>query len=440
MARIFPFRGIQYNQEKIKNLSDVMTPPYDVISKEEQDNFYKRHPNNIIRLILGQIGDTDTPKDNRYTRAAEYFQNWRAEGILAQSDTPTLYITAVDFPVNGEVRTRYGLIARVGLEPFEKKIILPHERTFSKVKSERFELMKTCQANFSPIFSLYSDGGNILDELIAAVNNAGQPQSDVLDDKGHRHRIWSISDASFHQSIQNFFTDKQLFIADGHHRYETALNYRDWLASKINGFEASHPANTVLMYLCGMNDPGLTVLPAHRLLLNVPPESQASLIGKAADFFEIKTYKNTNEYRPDFLSDLQSVGSNTNIGLCIHNDPNIYLMCLKQGVMDTLFKLEIPDALRHLDVTVLTRLIFMKLLEFDEKRLDNEKEIAYTSIGEQALDAATSGKCDMAFILNATSIEQVQNVANDGLIMPRKSTYFYPKVITGQVISALSPT
>ena len=437
MARIFPFRGIQYNQEKIKNLSDVMTPPYDVISKVEQEKFYKRHPNNIIRLILGQINDTDTPMNNRYTRAAEHFQAWRTTNILTQDDAPCLYITAVDFPVNGKVLSRYGLIARVGLEPFEKKIILPHERTFSKVKSERFELMKTCRANFSPIFSLYSDSGNVLHELTTTVNNQGQPNSDVMDDQGHRHRLWCISDARFHQSIQSFFADKQLFIADGHHRYETALNYRDWLASEIKGFGASHPANTIMMYLCGMNDPGLTVLPAHRLLINIPPENATSLVGKAADFFDIKTYQNTTKDRPEFLSDLQTAGSNTKIGVCIHNDSILYLLTLKQGVMNTLFKPEIPDALRALDVTVLTRLIFMKLLEFDEKQLDNEKEIAYTSDSNQALDTATNGECKMAFILNPTSIEQVQNVAGDGLTMPRKSTYFYPKVVTGQVISAL---
>lgn len=439
MASLFPFRGIQYNQEKIEHLSDVLTPPYDVISKEEQKAFYDRHPNNIIRLILGFMKDTDTPKNNRYTRAAEHFESWHAKGILTRSESPALYITAVDFPVNGDIRTRYGLIARVGLEPFEKKIILPHERTFSKVKSDRFELMKACRANFSPIFSLYADGGNILNAMVAAVDAADQPQSDVIDDDGHRHRLWPITDPQFHQSIQNFFWDKQLFIADGHHRYETALNYRDWLSSKTNGFDASHPANTVMMYLCGMNDPGLTVLPAHRLLLNVPPEKMTALIGKAADYFEISTYDNTHEDRTRFFADLETTGSETQIGVCVHKDAKIYLLHLKQGVMDDLFSPDIPNVLRQLDVTVLTRLIFMKLLGFDEKRLDNEKEIAYTSIGEQALDAATSGKCDMAFILNPTSIEQVQNVANKGLIMPRKSTYFYPKVITGQVISGLSP-
>lgn len=436
MAGIFPFRGLQYNQEKIGNLSDVLTPPYDVISKEEQNTFHERHPNNIIRLDLVNIHDSDTSDSNRYTRAAAYFKDWQAEGVLTQDDQPALYVTAVDFPVNGTTRTRYGLIARVGLEPFEKKIILPHERTFSKVKTDRFELIKTCRANFSPIFSIFSDGGTILDKMTSAVKSAGEPHSDVIDDNGHRHRLWSISDPQFHQALQSCFADKQLFIADGHHRYETALNFRDWMASETDGFDQTHPANTVMMYLCGMNDPGLTILPAHRLLSNVPREGMTGLIGKAADFFDITTYENNQEDRSRFLADLEAAGSDTKIGVCIHNNMQIYLLDLKQGVMDDLFN-DVPSVLRYLDVTVLTRLIFMRLLGFDEKRLDNEKVISYTSIGDQALDAATSGKCDMAFILNPTSIDQVQNVANEGLIMPRKSTYFYPKVITGQVISAL---
>ncbi len=437
MARIFPFRGIQYNQEKVGALSDVMTPPYDVISTKEQESFYARHPHNIIRLILGKTFETDTPADNRYTRAAENFNKWQTEGVLTQNELPALYVTAVDFPVNGDTRTRYGLIARVGLEPFENKIILPHERTFSKVKTDRFELTKACRANFSPIFSIYAESSSVLNVLLTAVKNAGAPQSDVTDDKGHRHRLWPILDSEIHRSIQEFFSDKQLFIADGHHRYETALNYRNWLAENTGDFDASHPANSVLMYLCGMDDPGLTVLPAHRLLLNVPKEQLAALPTKLADYFDITTYPYATESYPKFLSDLGACGNQTGIGVCIHQDPNIYLLRLKEGVMDTLFKSEIPDALRYLDVTVLTRLIFMHLLDFDEKRLDNEKEIAYTSVESRALEAAETGECDVAFILNPTSIEQVQKVANDGLIMPRKTTYFYPKVITGQVINSL---
>lgn len=436
MAEISPFRGICYNRGKIDDLADVLTPPYDVISPVEQEQFYSRHPKNIIRLILGKISKTDSPKDNRYTRAAGFFDQWRTEETLVRDETPSLYLTTVDFSVDGTPFTRYGLIAKVGLEPFEKKIILPHERTFSKVKSERLELMKTSQANFSPIFGIYTDTGDILQVIKQAVENE-TAQSDLVDDKGHRHRMWRISDPAVCQYFGDAFQNKQLFIADGHHRYETALNYRNWLSETLLDFSSDHPANGIMMYLCGMSDPGLTVLPAHRMLLGIDDAMRASLIDKAAEYFQITPFPCDAPGQSALLSGLHDNSPNTKIGVFIKNQPEAYLLSLKSNVMDRLFGKEIPTALRHLDVTVLTRLVFMKLLAFDELQLDNEKSIVYSSIETEAIDAATTGKCDLAFILNPTSIDQVQTVAEHGLIMPRKSTYFYPKVITGQVLNCL---
>jgi uncharacterized protein (DUF1015 family) len=436
MAKISPFRGICYNPEKIENLSDVMTPPYDVISPREQAQFYNRHPKNVIRLILGKIREKDSPQDNRYTRAAGYFDKWRAEKILVRDETPSLYLTAVDFSVDGTTYTRYGLIANVGLEPFEKKIILPHERTFSKVKSERLELMKTCKANFSPIFGLYSDTGEVLSELKRAIDTR-EAESDLMDDKGHRHRMWRISDPAVCAYARDSFQNKQIFIADGHHRYETALNYRNWLAENDPNFNSDHPANGIMMYLCSMNDPGLTILPAHRMLLDVDPAMRSSLMQKAADYFHVTPLPRDDSAPAVLLSKLREDTPATKIGVLITNENDIYLLSLKNGVMDRLYEKEIPSALRHLDVTVLTRLIFMELLGFDELRLDNEKNIAYTSVEKDAVAAIATGQCDLAFLLNPTSIEQVRAVAEEGLIMPRKSTYFYPKVITGQVFNCL---
>jgi len=437
MAEISPFRGICYNLEKVDDLSDVLTPPYDVISPQEQEQFYNRHPKNVIRLILGRIREDDTPQDNRYTRAAGFFERWRDEKTLVRDETPALYLTAVDFSVNEVPYTRYGLIAKVGLEPFEKKIILPHERTFSKVKSERLELMKTCKANFSPIFGLYTDTGEVLDELKRAVSGRSA-ETDLTDDKGHRHRMWRISDPAVCASVRGAFQDKQIFIADGHHRYETALNYRNWLAETLPGFNGDHPANGIMMYLCSMNDPGLRILPAHRMLVGIDGQVRSSLMQKAADFFQVTPFPRDDAGLAALRSRLREDSSVTKIGVLLKDQPDAYLLSLKNGVMDRLFEQEIPAAaLRHLDVTVLTRLIFMELLGFDELRLDNEKSIAYTSIEKDAVATVATGECDLAFLLNPTSIDQVRGVAQEGLIMPRKSTYFYPKVITGQVFNCL---
>ncbi len=436
MAEISPFRGIYYNPEKIEDLSDVLTPPYDVISPLEQEQFYNRHPQNVIRLILGKINETDSPENNRYTRAADFFEKWQAEKTLLRDETPAMYLTAVDFTVSGTPYTRYGLIAKVGLEPFERKIILPHERTFSKVKSERLELMKTCKSNFSSIFGLYTDTGEILDELKRAVSDS-PAQSDMVDDKGHRHRMWRISDPDVCEKVGAAFQEKQIFIADGHHRYETALNYRNWLAETTPGFSSDHPANGIMMYLCSMNDPGLRILPAHRMLLGVDGGARSSLMYKAADYFQVTPFPRDDSGLAALRSRLREDTPVTKIGVLIKDQPDAYLLSLKNGAMDRLFGSQIPAALRELDVTVLTRLIFMELLGFDEMRLDNEKSISYTSIEKDAEAGVAAGEYDLAFILNPTSIGQVQAVAEEGLIMPRKSTYFYPKVITGQVFNSL---
>jgi uncharacterized protein (DUF1015 family) len=242
--------------------------------------------------------------------------------------------------------------------------------------------------------------------------------------------------------ITESLRDKPIFIADGHHRYETALNYRDWLSTNNSNFDDSHPANYVMMYLCSMQDPGLIILPAHRMLNEVSYSSRRSLISRAAEYFDITIFPykaaGRNRDRGGFLSALKANTLKNCIGIVMKDSPELYLLILKQGVMERIFRDELPESLRNIDVTVLTRLIFMELLGFDQARLDNEKLIAYASVAEEAVDAIDAGKHDIAFILNPTKIEQVRSIAESGLIMPRKATYFFPKVITGQVMNSLS--
>lgn len=441
MAEVIPFRGIVYNQESIRNLAAVCTPPYDVISPEEQEGFYAADPHNVIRLILGRTSDSDTAADNRYTRAGRDYEAWRREGVLVEDEIPAFYLTTIDFDAAGRALKRYGLIARVRLEPFEKGVVLPHETTFSKVKTDRFELMKVCHANFSPIFSLYSDRENILETLMAAV--IGQPADmDFTDTYGHHHRLWRITDPEVTALVSRKMAAKTIYIADGHHRYETALTYRDWLAGRTPGFTEDHPANYVMMYLSSMEDPGMVILPAHRLLKEVDPELLGSLLSRAAEYFEISEVpfdrEGSGRVPPSFSSALEAGADRHTIGLFMKGLPNLFLLSLKPGVMKARFGDELPAALRDLDVTVLTRLIFMDLLGFDQARLDNEKLISYATAPQKAVDGVLSGDWDVTFILNPTRIEQVQAVAQSGLIMPRKSTYFYPKVITGQTFNPLA--
>ena len=438
MAEIIPFKGILYNPKKINDFAKVITPPFDVISKKDQQNFYESHPNNIIRLILGKSGHNDTIHNNRYTRAADQLNNWLSDGIMTQDTKPAFYLTAIDFSFKNKKVTRYGLIALIRIEPFEKGVVLPHEKTFSCVRSERLELMKACRANLSSIFSLYADCNHVFGLLReAALKN--EPDLNFTDDSGILHRLWRITDANLHRHVFDSMKDSSIFIADGHHRYETALKYREYLSENDPDFTEDHPANYVMMYLCNMEDPGLIILPAHRLLTGVEDSGLDTLIRKAEDYFDIKTiaYKEETfeKAQEEFISDLKSDASKNIIGVFMKNRREFYLCTLKMNVMEQKFSTELPETIRNIDVTVLTRLIFMEILGFDRERLDNDKLIGYSSIAEEAVEKVNAGKYDIAFILNPTRIEQVRRIAEEGLIMPRKATYFYPKVIVGQVLN-----
>ena len=442
MATITPFRGILYNPEQIGSLADVVTPPFDIISPEEQELFYQQHPNNMIRVILGKTSPEDTPEDNRHTRAATSFNQWMNERVLVRDDEPALYLTSMEFKARDTFYTRYGLIALVKLEPFEKGIVLPHERTFSNVKSERLGLMKACHANFSPIFALYPDGNRLLTLLQKDVDGQA-PVMDFTEALGFRHRLWRITDRNLHRQATDALQHQKIFIADGHHRYETALNYRNWVADTTPGFTDDHPANFVMMYLCGMDDPGLIIRSAHRLLKEVPATALAALPNQAADYFDIETFDfqpdNLDQVRAAFFKALNANADRNAIGFLAKNTQTFYLLILKPNTMTRLFGDELADVLLNIDVTVLTRLIFMELLGFDQKRLDNEKLIGYATRAKNAVKSVLKGEYDITFVLNPTRIEQVQAIAEAGLIMPRKATYFFPKVITGQVMNLLTP-
>ncbi len=438
MADVRPFQGICYNPEKIKDLSQVTAPPYDVISPQQQERFYQCHPQNVIRLILGKSQLGDCGDFNCHTRAADCFRQWLESGVLVEDSSPAFYLTAVDFSAGGQRYQRFGLIARVRLEPFENGIILPHERTYSGIKSERLALMKQCHANFSPIFSLYPDPDDLLGALKDAVA-AQPPETDFSDSDEHRHQLWRIQDKALCDRIQQALSDPQLFIADGHHRYETALVYRDWVAARTPDFGPEHPANFIMMSLTSLKDPGLRILPAHRLVCHLRSKGLSALIPECERYFEVRSF---GEGGPDPDAAAQRMtaaleAEKQAIGVAIKDRPAFYLLSLKPGVMAEKFPNMAP-ALRELDVTVLTQLILEEVLGFDRKSLDDPEQLRYSSSAAQAIRRVRDGDAELAFLLNPTRIRQVREVARQGLTMPRKSTYFYPKVLTGQVFNRLN--
>lgn len=437
MAEVTPFRGIRYNPEKIEDMSKVVTPPYDVISTREQAAFHASHPHNIIRLILNMPTSADCTGNDCHTRAAACYESWLQEGILKQDDTPSLYLTSLEFPLDGETVRRFGLIAAVRLEPFEKGIILPHERTFSKIKSERLALMKRCHTNFSPIFSVYGDSEDLLG-FLRDVALGKAPEMTFTDTDGFRHQLWRITDPPVVEQVTRAMADKRIYIADGHHRYETALVYRDWVAETTPGFRDDHPANRIMMCLSSMEDPGLVILPAHRMIRRIDAKMRDRLLREAPRYFRVTTIPADDDLDP-VQSALAAGEQDHTLAIFLKGDPTFYLLTLKPGVMERELGEEMAAPLLDLDVVILTRLILVRIFGFDQADLDDNTRIDYTSRMAAAVEGVAGGDCDVAFLMNPTRMEQVREIAESGLIMPRKSTFFYPKVITGQVIKSLMP-
>ena len=441
MPRIIPFRGTLYDPKKVPDLKAVITPPHDVISVNEQQEFYKRHPQNMIRLVLGKVYPGDTEHDNRYTRAARFFRSWLDEGVLRQDKKPAIYVTEVDYRMGGEVRTRFGFIALVGLEEFEKGAILPHEKTFSATNVDRLKLIEASRANFSPIFSLFSDPDNEILGLLRAAVKSLRPDLDFENLQGYRHRLWRVTRQQIHKEIGQRLADRPLYIADGHHRYESALKYRNRIMSRQSLLDANDPRNFVMMYLTNMHDSGLAIRPAHRVLCDAGKAPVEAFVHRARVYFDIETLDfdslNRKQIEKAFLSKVRTGTDSSVIGAALRDHKGFYVLRVKKGVMDHLFGEEIPVPLRKLDVTVVTKLVFQEILGLNGAALDDEQRVLYTNREDNALNAVHTGKCAIALILNPTRLNQVQEVSDAGLTMPRKSTYFYPKVMTGLVINKI---
>jgi uncharacterized protein (DUF1015 family) len=441
MAKVIPFRGIFYNSKRVGNLKAVVTPPYDVIGAKEQDAFYESHSHNIIRLILGKEYAADSETYNRYTRAATAFEKWRREDILVRDEIPALYFTETDYRVHDRQVTRCGLIALVALEELASGVILPHERTFSVTRSERLRLVETCKANFSQIFALYPDQANRVCGHLKQETAGKMPDIDFKDSDGMCHRLWRVTDPGIADAVAAEMSEKPLYIADGHHRYETALSYRNSRLSENPALPEDAPCRYVMMYLSSMHDPGLTVLPAHRVVNSLPKAKTDSFLDKAAPFFDVEIFNGTDAKIREraFLDSLAKSNSKkgTAVGVVMRNKEAFYVLRLRKGVMERLFADLLPGPLMRLDVTVVTQVFLKNILEFDETDLDNEENLSYTSKIPEAIDAVCKFGRAAAFIMNPTRIKEVQEIADARLVMPRKSTYFYPKVITGLVINRI---
>ena len=443
MADIAPLRGYRYNQDVVPDLAAVVTPPYDVISPAEQEMYHRRHPYNMVRLILGNKEPGDTEERNWFTRAAEALRTWREQEILLRDPQPALYDYEIDYSEPaGLAKTRHGFICLVRLQEFAHGSIRPHERTFAATKSERLKLMCACNANLSQIFALYSDPA----ELVRGQLRAGREERPVVaftDETGNRHCLWRVTAPQVLKGVAALMEEKPLFLADGHHRYETALAYRDLMRARYRDRGEKASFNYVLMYLSSVNQGGLTILPTHRLFGRLPEFHLSSFLEAAGRYFEVEPFPFDSARREHaleaFLAALRGAGSRHFVGLYRANAGAFVLLKLRAEADCRAWRDHLPRPLHHLDVVVLTELVLKRLLKVDEKTLGDEREIHYAHDGREAVRLVDSGAYQVAFLINPTRVEQVQEVASAGLIMPHKSTYFYPKVINGSVLHLLDP-
>jgi len=467
MAVIKPFKGIRYNKEKIGDLSKVITPPYDVIDAKSQDIFYRRHPNNIIRLEYGKVYCGDGSKNNRYTRAATEFNSWLKSKILVQDKKPALYFYEQEFTCQGRT-SRRGFIAAVKLEEYEKKVILPHEDTMPGHKTDRLALLSACKASFSPIFGLYNDPERKVEKLFEdAIEADNVTGACITDEQGQIHRLWIITDLELISKVQKEMQDKRIFIADGHHRYETALTYRNQqrLLQAKNKIASSGnaPYEYTMMTLVNLYNPGLVILPTHRLIKNAQDEPASKnsekntydrLPNLLKEDFEVQKYpleKNKSNLA-SFIEMMSRYGQEDAVPSGRHSketmkrpafglylgDNRLYLLKLKKDAqLHEAMPKEKSKAWQNLDVSILHTSIFEKYLGIDKEEVARGEKLVYTRKAEEALEAVDRGDCRAAFLVNATRVNEVIKIAENGEKMPQKSTYFYPKLVAGLVIYSL---
>jgi len=440
MAKVIPFHGFLFDRGRIKDLKSVMAPPYDCISSLLQDELYRSNPYNVIRLILGKTFSGDDENNNRYTRAADFFQEWTREGALVRDEEPAIYLYDQKYRnEEGAEVVRRGFLALVRLEDFSSGVVKPHENTLEGPKNDRFLLMKACGANLSPIFSLYSDPTFAL-ESVMRKNRERTPDLAVRYDPEEQHLLWRVKDESQIRKCQELLNGKSLFIADGHHRYETALRYRDFMRSRNPGYTGKELFNYALMYFCNMEDQGLMVFPIHRLVFGLSGFDQDSFLKAVSrnfiidpDQFDVEDPVSRKRVR----STLASKGKS-----CFAWYPGggkVFLMKLRdEAVMNDYFPTDAPKALKTLDVSVLHRLVIEEILGISPEDQKNQKNIEYANSFDEALCAVHEGKAQMAFLMNPTKVTEVREVANVGGKMPQKSTYFYPKLLTGLVFNKIT--
>ncbi|MEX2142934.1 MAG: DUF1015 domain-containing protein [Pirellulales bacterium] len=461
MPDIQAFRGIRYDLKHVGSLSNVVCPPYDVIDARFQDELYKKHPANFIRLELNREEPGDNDQNNRYSRAARFFNNWRQEGVLADESQPAIYVYHQVFTYAGREYTRRGFMCRCRLVRFGQGNIYPHEETMSGPKQDRLLLTRATRANLSQIFGLYpdpaNDAQNLLEESLGAgvgwasptksldSGAAGQsvgtalptspPPIEATDHLGVVHRMWPMTDPAVISKLTGIMGPKPIFIADGHHRYETACNYRDELAAAAGGsLPDNHPANFVLMVCIGMEDPGLIVLPTHRLFRGLAAMDSSELAEKLGDAFTCRVAGEGADLAEIVWDTIETEGDQGTISLFTEKDQRWTIARLTDAGRRRMAEVAAEHSMdwQELGVAVLHRLLVDTLLG-----AKGHPKPEYVHLVEEVEQGVETGEFPIAALVMPATVEHIRVISQHGERMPAKSTYFYPKLLGGLVINPL---
>ncbi len=449
MPNIAAFHGLRYDLGHVGALSDVVAPPYDVIDQAMQTELYEKHPANVVRLILNRQEPGDSTGDERYQRAASFLREWKRQGVLAAESQAAIYCYRQIFPWQGQTFTRTGFMSRVALEPFGTGTIYPHEETHSAAKADRLKLISNCKVNLSQIFGVFPDEENAVSQLLDQAIEGITPL-EATDHLGVVHRLWPIIDGNVITQLSGIMGPKPTFVADGHHRYETACNYRDQLAAS-GELPPDHPANFVLMMNVGMSDPGMIVLPTHRLFRGLPEMSSDELIGKIGECFDTRIAGEGTDLAEMVWQEIEQADDQGMLGLYTAKDERWVVARVNDTGRERLASIatEHSPQWQALGVSILHRLLIDTLLDAGDLPKPMyvhsvQEVISGLEAGDSAGRDATGqqgqgGKFPLAALVMPASLNHVREISELGERMPAKSTYFYPKLLSGLVFNPVEP-
>jgi uncharacterized protein (DUF1015 family) len=430
MAEIRPFHALRYNLRRVSP-AQVITQPYDKITPAMQERYYAASPYNLVRIILGRPATGDNTVDNVYTRAAEFGREWRAQGILQEDSSPSVYGYSQSFTASsGNKFERRGFIALGRVEDYSAKVVFRHEQTLAKPKADRLDLLRATRAHYEQLFLLYEDSG----EIDSLLTTSQTPTIDVADEYGAAHRVWQISDPGVIASVQDKMRDKKLVIADGHHRYETALNFRNECRASTKGANSEAPYEFVMMTFVNMNDPGLLVLPTHRVVHSLDSFSVDEFQRASRAFFEVEQVDAALDAKRATTL-LHDRGSSGTALLAVTANHAFLLHSPKQA--GSRFLAGLSSRQQSLDVVQLHKCLLEGVLMLSEESIRNQENLSYLRDAGEAIAQVRKGAANIAFLMNPCPVQKVRDIAFAGEVMPQKSTDFYPKLLSGLTAYAL---